>query len=1359
MRWGRLLAVLLTGAFGVPQVRAQVEVSPDYIHNVWTNTEDGLPVNTIRKMVRSQAGYLWLMTLDGLVRFDGDAFTVYNTANTSSLTTNRFRDIAEDAEGRLWYLLEDETMGVVEHGRFTPMSSPARGGPFRTLHAEPSHGMLVRHDYGVSRMTDTTLTHVWSTPLLTEHLAHAHDGALWVSVDRGRQLVRIAAVDTTVFDETRIGEVKAIYPDPTSPDVWVGTTRGLWRHSSADGIRLITDTVSPEALMRTPDGRLWFGASTGLYSYTSGTVTEVAPWPKAGETLQLLPHQDGGVWARRRTDLWHNAQRVLHLEGDGQRLEHIGYDGEGNLWVQTTRAGLHRLRPHLFRTYGVTDGAHASNTYSVVEGPGGVVWMGTIEGGITQISQGEARVWHDAPSTMYNMVFNATGGVWHLGERILYSPSTDVPQFSHQAPDETWSSVAYDVHEDNQGCVWLGTRAGLWRTCGAQCDLITTVEGQDIGRVRGFRATADGALWMATTGAGIVVYHNGVFRRISEEHGLSSNRVRALYQDADGYWWAGTEGWGLNRVKIGPAPTYEVEQVATYGTADGLYDSVIHTILEDDTGRFWMSTNRGIFWVFREDLNAFAERQIDRIFSVSYDERDGLRDREANGGTFSAGLQASDGRLWFATQAGAVVVNPADVTPEVTEVPTAILSVQAGDALWTVEGTASVILPLGMRDVDVHYTGIHFTKPSAVRFRYRLGADQPWTEAGTRRDAIYTNLVPGRYDVEVIASAYPGYWPESGATLRVTVPPYLYETMPFNVVLAVTGLALVWAGFNWRARRHKRREAELEAQVAERTEEIRQQAEQLKSLDETKSRFFTNISHEFRTPLTLTIGPLEDLNRGHHGPLSATVRESIQQVLLSSRRLLRLVNQLLDVAKIEAHQLHLNRQPLDLAAYLRVLAEVFVPLAQRKAITFQQSIPTEPVAVSADPEHLEKVFTNLLSNAFKFTPQGGRIALTLALTEEAVRVVVRDNGPGIPASELVHVFDRFHRASSPETAAQVGTGVGLALAKELVELHEGEIHVESEEGFGAIFTVVVPRLAWSGDGLPEMQAPPAAMAAAEQAPSVADVDRAEEETADRPTVLVVDDNADIRRYVRSHLESAYNVVEAAHGAEGLAQARTMLPDLIVSDVMMPEMDGYELCRAVKADSELDFIPVILLTAKASSESKLEGLSEGADDYLTKPFSSEELTARIENLIRQRHRLRERFMATASPSGPTEESTATPAAQPSAEDVWAERVRRIVEAHMADETFTVDALAAQLGVSRTTLYSQMQDLMGISPAAYLWQVRLEHAAHLLETQAGTVSEIAYGVGFKSVQHFARRFRAVYGCTPTQYAKAHQAADEA
>lgn len=590
------------------------------------------------------------------------------------------------------------------------------------------------------------------------------------------------------------------------------------------------------------------------------------------------------------------------------------------------------------------------------------------------------------------------------------------------------------------------------------------------------------------------------------------------------------------------------------------------------------------------------------------------------------------------------------------------------------------------------------------------------------------------------------------------------KTAPDIAILALgLCLAVAVAGFFlarlWAVRQRARRQA-LERLVAERTATIARQAERLQELDRLKSQFFANISHELRTPLTLTLGPLQEAVAGRFGPVREDLAKQLQVALRNAQRLLGLVDQLLDASRLDAGSLRLRLRRGDLATVARQRVEAFLPLAERREIELSLAAPVEPVEVWFDEVQIEKVFDNLLGNALKFTPRGGKVHVSVAAPPETgrVEVSVQDNGPGIPADQVARVFDRFYQVEAPARRRWPGAGIGLALARQLVELHRGSISVESAEGVGARFTVTLQRgrnhlppellddrppvrelrpsgtFVLTADLLDETQAAPAVMA---------------ESGDDRTTVLVVEDNADIRAYIRRQLEPAYRVVEAADGAEGLAQARSVVPDLVVSDVMMPRLDGNDLFRALRADPELEFIPVILLTAKASAENRIEGLREGVDDYLVKPFDPRELRARIDNLIASRRRLFDRLAAT-----PPRPLRAREVQVTSADEAFLARVQAAVEERLGDTDLTVEGLAEALACDRSYLLRKLRTLTGETPSGLIRSLRLQRAEQLLRAGAGTVSEVAYTVGFKSVAHFSNAFQERYGERPSAFAARHR-----
>ncbi len=514
-----------------------------------------------------------------------------------------------------------------------------------------------------------------------------------------------------------------------------------------------------------------------------------------------------------------------------------------------------------------------------------------------------------------------------------------------------------------------------------------------------------------------------------------------------------------------------------------------------------------------------------------------------------------------------------------------------------------------------------------------------------------------------------------------------------------------------------------------------------RELTRLKSDFFANISHEFRTPLTLILGPLEDILRKNKENLTPDIRQHLSVMHQHAGRLKELIDQLLDIARLESGRLSLSVVSMDLVAFVNARAALFKSAADQKNIDLQINSPDDQVPAFFDPEQFHKVINNLLSNALKWTSSGGKIRVSTGCNQIHAFIQVRDNGQGIPADAIPHIFDRFYQVDSQDKP-RAGTGIGLALTKELVTQHHGRISVESEEGFGSTFTVYIP--------LGNAHFDQAALQTAAEASTVSfDLMTEGEDFEDESpvlnnpdTILVVEDEPDVRQYIKGLLQRYYRVLEASNGRHALTMLESEKPALIISDVMMPEMDGFALCKEVKQSADNSDIPIILLTAKAEDEDKLEGLESGADDYVTKPFNANTLLVRAENLIAIRKILRLKYAQRHTVKVSDVDVL-------SASDVFLERVREHIESHMGTPEFDISQLADAMAMSPRQLRRKIRDLTGLSPSGLVRSMRLQRAAQLLEKKAGTVSEIGYQVGFQQVKYFSRLFKQVYGISPSEY----------
>ncbi len=616
------------------------------------------------------------------------------------------------------------------------------------------------------------------------------------------------------------------------------------------------------------------------------------------------------------------------------------------------------------------------------------------------------------------------------------------------------------------------------------------------------------------------------------------------------------------------------------------------------------------------------------------------------------------------------------------------------------------------------------------------GFNNEWIQAdGSSRKATYTNLYPGSYTFRVKASNNDGVWNEEGKTLKITILPPFWQTGGAFILYFFVILALLLLSRKMVLDRERMRY---------RIEEERREARRMHEIDMMKIRFFTNISHEFRTPLMLVISPLENLLKSISDPDN---KKQLTLVWRNARRMLKLVDQLLDFRKMEVEELRLNLVKGDVILFLKDIADSFSDLSEKNKISFSFKSSPDRFEMLFDHDKLEKIMFNLLSNAFKFTPESNEIAIEVSVLskgpgadDQELEIKVKDTGIGIPKDKFDKIFDRFFQNDTPGVAVSPGSGIGLSLTREFVKLHKGIITVESEPHQGSCFTVKLPVVAPAGKS--EEKPGLAALRPSIDAPHYESGMASAKPGHRRPTILLVEDNEDFRFYLKDNLRGFYDIIEASNGTDGWEKTESEIPDLVVSDIVMPGMNGIELCEKIKTDKRTSHIPVILLSAMAEEDNKLQGLGVGADDYITKPFNVEILLFRLRNMIATRDRFRKNFNKGIEVN-PKEISIT------SLDETLIQKALDVVEQNMSNPDFSVEELSRELGMSRVHLYKKLSSLTGKSPIEFIRILRLKRAAQLLEKSQLTVAEVAYKVGFNNPKYFARYFKAEFKVLPSAY----------
>ena len=665
----------------------------------------------------------------------------------------------------------------------------------------------------------------------------------------------------------------------------------------------------------------------------------------------------------------------------------------------------------------------------------------------------------------------------------------------------------------------------------------------------------------------------------------------------------------------------------------------------------------------------------------------------------------------------------------------------------TFSETDELVLSYTEDVITFEFTSLDYSAPNKNRYAYKLeNFNEDWIYSGSLRSATYTHLPFGEYVFRVKGSNNDGVWNEEGITLNLIITPPWWSRWWTYIIYSFLFLSILYI-----IRRYELNRLKLKNQLKVEKIEI----DTLRNLDQLKSHFFANISHEFRTPLTLILGQIESVLSSN---IETKEKGKLQVATRNARRLLTLINQLLDLSKLEAGSMELNAGQHNIVSFLKSLFYSFESLADNQKITLRFENQLENIPVVFDPDKMEKVFYNLISNAFKFTSAQGEIKVSLKIIEPSkVEICVKDTGIGIPADRISHIFDRFYQIDSSSTREQEGTGIGLALTKELVELHRGKICVKSELNEGTVFIIHLPlgELKTNKELSPEKSTNYSTFVDIPDDNetelilndehwelNISNSDTKILVTGQNEIVLIAEDNADVRAYIREQLENDYKILEAKNGEEGFSIAQNEIPDLIISDVMMPKKDGYQFCKEIRNDEKTSHIPIIMLTAKAGLDDKIEGLETGVDAYLTKPFSARELRVRVKNLIYQRKQLRKRFSKSIILK-PSDVSAV------SVDQIFLEKTIRTIEKHFEDEQFGVEKLADEMNMSVSQLNRKLNALVDQPPGQLIRSFRLQRAADLLKQNAGTVAEICYRVGFNDQAYFSRAFKKQFGTSPSEY----------
>jgi len=1291
--------------------------------------EKGLSNNSVRCIYQDKRGFLWFGTFDGLNCYDGYDFKVFRNipGNDSSLPHNYINAIGEDHRH---HVIIGTGQGICMYNTLTGRFSP---GTYTPVGGKSGY----RAKFYINDIkTDAK-------------------GNVYLATNGGGLLVKWADSDIAQQIPCEIGQwsnVQSLVIDP-SQRVWLVIAEGGLFRFDPDSRKLKfvrRDIQSIRCMEADNHGNLWISAFDGLYRYNTS----------ANSLTKLCNHLPDKL-----------------LSGN---ILSLTFAGDNQLWMGTEGRGIAVLDPVTQSIRQLSPG-RAQNTlssriiYTIYEDKEHRKWIGTYKGGIDIIEPGQSgfhTISRDGtgPDNLANNFVNAIfesrnndlwvgtdgGGisVWRRDKNAF----TNYANYKDQELSSITSNSVPSIIEDYKGYIWSGSygggiqrfdkATGRWKhyTC------FNDETGKENLYVWRLYEDSRHTLWAATYVSGLLYYFDRNADRfiafnhetrdfvcLTEDHagrlwGGSSQGiykinqqqrtytfypvpkpVRAIFQDSRNNLWIGTEGLGLILFDTTSGKT-----IADYTEANGLCNNSVLNILEDHKGNLWLSTFHGLS-KFDASKKSFQ----------SFFQADGL---QSNQFEYNAALKLHSGELAFGGIRGLTVFHP-DSLRSASTMPALLLNrllinnkAVTADSKYVSATTGDAIqkltVPYDEGMLSFGFTALEYAAPDKISYAYYLeGWDKGWNYCGNVRTAAYSRLGEGTYRLHVRATNSVGEWNPKEVELEVTVLPPWYRSWIAWLLYAGAFTCMVYLFIWHRINRHR---LQYEMKL------LQVQTEQEKK----KLTLFTRISHEFRTPLTLIINPVQELLKNH---LPAKENNELKCIYRNARRLLSLADQLLLFQKANTGDDPLMVAEFDYSILCKEVYLYFEQDAYLKKIDYQLHCP-DGLNIYGDRQKLEIVLINILSNAFKYTPPKGRIIFEVQDIAPEIATVISDSGPGIPSNAGDRIFERFYQAADQQTISKPGFGIGLFLAKSFVDLHKGNISYSSQAGKGTTFTISLLKGTAAGPAAP-----------AEDVIAIApQLDRDhEEETliADDTTILLIEDNEELRKYVAEIFSKSYHVLEAGSAEDGLIIARESLPDLIITDITMQEMTGIDLCRILKSDSTLSHIPIVMLTASNSPESRLQAIELGADDYFNKPFDKDLLMARVASLLKNRTVLQNYFY--------NEVTFQRNDVKISEEyKVFLESCIAIVEEHLEDPAFNVQTLASAIGMSHSKLYKKVKSVSGLTVNAFIRYIRLRKAAELFIHSDMNINETAFEVGFNNVKYFQKQFHKLFGMNPSEYIKKYR-----